>query len=262
MIIYIDLLFLINFTVDIIILSVVCLSYKVHILRRISAALTGSLYACLFVTDMPKIIFSFPVRLIVLIIMCTICFAPCRIKQLVSKSFLALTVSFFFCGIIYTLQGLFNIPHQENISDFLLAGGICAGYFSARLLISILKRSTSAEENCITVFYNNRQATLHGIYDSGNSLLDPISKTPVIIADVQALSHLFPGIKCPEDLCELVDPKDFKTVPYKTISDSGIVFGFLPTKIILNKHTAVNAIIAAAPNKLESDILINPLLLT
>lgn len=261
MTIYIDLLFLINFAADFIILSAACISCKVHILRRISAALLGSVYACLFVTDIPEVIFSFPAKILIFMLMCVICFAPCRIKHLVSKSFTALSVSVFFCGIIFTIQNLLNIPQKKNISDYLLAVGLCTGYFTLRIIISLLTKHTAAKEHYITVTYNKRQTTMHGIYDSGNSLCEPITKMPVIIADIKALSPLFPGIKQPRDLCELAEPKDFKTIPYKTISDSGIVFGFIPEKILLNGKKPIKAIIAAAPNKLESDMLLNPVLI-
>ena len=187
MTIYIDVFFLINFVIDFFILTLACIPTRVHVIKRIGAALFGSVYACLYVFGLPKELFILPVRLGVLFVMCIICFAPCRLKYFIKKSFMAFFISVFFCGIIYTYQIMCNMQNSNNISDFLLCSGVCLGYLSFRFITSFSKIESAKGKYAIKIYYNNKRVKLFGICDSGNSLCDPYTKSPVIIVSPVSL---------------------------------------------------------------------------
>ena len=113
----------------------------------------------------------------------------------------------------------------------------------------------------ITVFYMDKKIKMNGIVDTCNSLCDPISKKPVIVTDIEVLKKLFNESLFENNLCEFVKPEDFCIIPYKTISDNGILYGFKPEKVTIQNNAVNDVIIAVAPKKLENDALINPLII-
>lgn len=261
MTIYIDLFFMINFITDLIIVTLMCGTIQTNIFRRVIAALFGSLYACLYFSTLPEYFFSLPARLAVLAGMCAICFVPCRIKELIRYYFKALFISVFFSGAVLSVKAAISDTTSNEISDLVLTAGFCAGYLMLKYTITTIKKHRPENEYKITVYHNNKKIILTGICDSGNSLCDPLSGLPVIIADFNVIKKLFSGISSPQELCEFSAPKDFKAIPYKTIGSTGIVYGFIPNKIINGYGVQIKAIIAAAPIKLSTDMLYNPMLL-
>ena len=261
MTIYIDLFFMINFITDLIIVTLMCGARKTNIFRKILSAFFGSLYACLYFTTLPEYFFSLAAKSAVLAGMCAICFVPCRIKELIRYYVKALFISVFFSGAVLSVKAAISDTTSKEISDLVLAAGFCMGYLMLKYTVKTIKKHRPENEYRITVYHNNKKIILTGICDSGNSLCDPLSGLPVIIVDFNAIKKLFSGISSPQELCEFSDPKDFKAIPYKTIGSTGIVYGFIPNKILNGYGDEIKAIIAAAPIRLSTDMLYNPMLL-
>ena len=94
--------------------------------------------------------------------------------------------------------------------------------------------------------------------DTGNTLRDPISDMPVLVINEGVLKGLFSPSVTQNNLCEFVNPEDFRIIPYKTISDSGITYGFIPDKLLYENKEIKNTIVAVAPSPISSDALISP----
>ena len=261
MTVYIDLFFMVNFITDMIIVTLMCGRKRTNIIRRIVSAVTGSLYACLYFTELSRYFFALPAKLAVLAAMCAICLVPCRIKEVIEKFFRALFISVLLSGAVFTAGIAVGNTAGEQISELLLAAGIWVGYLLLKLTSAAIKKHRPENEYKITIYHNNKKITLTGICDSGNSLRDSISGLPVIIVDFSAIKKLFPGIRSPRELCEFAEPKDFKVISYKTIDSSGIAYGFVPQRLMNGSGVEIKAIIAAAPIKIETDMLYNPMLL-
>lgn len=261
MTIYIDILFAINFGVDYIILSLICGKNNKSYIKRAISSVIGALYSCLYFMCKISFLYSLPIKLFVLLLMCAICLCPFRIKRLIEGFFKAMLISVFFSGVIISVQFFSKGYIQSNLSDMYLSAGIGIGYFMFRFFISSIKKYAACSDCEVTIYYNNKKVTVHGICDSGNSLKDSITGLPVIIVDFRAIKRLFPSINAPIELSEFLNAKDFKVIPYKTISASGMVYGFIPQKLINANGDNIDAIVAAAPMRLEVDMLYNPMLL-
>ncbi len=263
MIVYIDIYFIINFIADYIIITLSFFDNKPNISRRIFSSLTGSLYACLYFFNVNDLFFSWYAKLFVLFLMAFIVCYPCRIKKLFESTFLLLITSAFISGIIFAISitngSYFNEPYR--ISDLILIFGISAGYLIITLSKKMFKRKSVTNEYFIKIFYNKNNVTLWGVVDTGNALKDPLSGKPVIIADNSVLKNLISPHITEANLCEFVRPEDFRVIPYKTISQSGVIYGFTPDKVEIKNQTVKDVIIAQAPIHLEADALLNPLLI-
>lgn len=261
MIIYIDLLFLINFSVDFLILTLSCQTQRVAFLRKLIASVLGAIYGCLACFRVPDFIFSFGIKVCVLFLMCAICFLPCRVKRYLQNTMTAFCISAFFSGLIYTLEIFFTKRSAFPKGELIVALGISAGYALSMCFFSTTKKEAAKRCATVQITYNGQTARFGGIYDSANMLCDPISGYPVIIADFSVIKKLFPGIQSVNELCELVEVRDFKVIPYKTVSEHGVIYGFVPDELIINNRRISKAIVAAAPVKIEESLLLNSILI-
>ncbi len=252
--IYIDVFFIINFIADFFLLVLCDFSIK-KILKKCLAATLGSLYACLFVFDIPKIFFSPTAKIIVLGIMCYIAFCPCTIKNFFEKCVFFLVTSMLFCGIFYASPLLLNIT---DIPWILL---IFASFFVTISAYTKIKNKLYSTKCKIKIYYNKKTVTIYAMIDTGNALKDPVSDMPVLVIDEKILKALFSESATRNNLCEFVEPEDFRIIPYKTISNSGITYGFIPHRLLIEDKVIKDTIIAVSPAPINTDALINPQLI-
>ena len=265
MVIYIDIYFFINLIIDFIILSVPVSGLKANIVRRILGAFMGAIYACLYFFDVPKTLFSPVTKLVVLFLMTATVFSPCRIKTFLKSFVFIFFTSVFICGTIYAVMSFFytSVPLMGvKINDLIVVTGALVGYLVFMVFIKVFKKDTLVPAHKIEIFYKGKSVRTHGITDTGNSLKDPLNGYPVIVTNERILKKLLNAGVCSANLCEFVNPSDFRVIPFKTVSSSGIMNGFIPEKVIIDTNTYQNVIIAAAPNAIKTDALINPMLVS
>ena len=113
-----------------------------------------------------------------------------------------------------------------------------------------------------------RSCTLLALIDTGNSLLDPLSGKPVIVAEYKLLSSLLPyeikktiaqyGLNNPADIIAHTDAGSWgnrlRLVPFVSIGqERGMLLGFRPDEITIygeKKHKTANVIICFYQNNL------------
>ena len=259
MTVYIDLFFIINLCADYIILSIP--REKSSVLRKLLGASFGAVYSCFYFFKSAQFLFFLPIKLLVLFFMCTITVYPCSRKRLLNYYFYTLMSSCFVCGIIYCSKNFCKIPLNIPLSELFLAFGLSSGYIITIICSKHFKSKSVTNEHSITIYYNNKSVTAYGICDTGNSLFEPTNGYPVIICDISVLKHLISTHITPLNLCEFVQPEKFRVIPYNTVSSSGIMYGFIPDKIIINNTEITDVVIAPAQKNLGEDVLLNPLVI-
>ena len=259
MIIYIDIFFVINFAFDFIIVAAADLFSKGKMLRYVACAFVGALYACLYVLPVRDLFFSLPSKIAVLVIMAAICEFPCTADILLKKTFIYCCISFFLCGTIYGISIFSKNAHFAPLSDFYLVGAIIFAVCTVKLFKMGYRKLFLENNCCVTIYYNNNHVCLSGIFDTGNTLTDLFTGFSAAVVDETALKGLFSPSFTRNNICEFVKSEDLRIIPYKTVSGNGVLLGFVPEKIMINKKLVNNMIIAVAPSSLEYEILVNPL---
>ncbi len=264
MTIYIDLFIIINFIADYTILSIANQKKGHNKIRKIIISFLACIYACFYIIFPHTIFYSSFFKLVFFAAMITAILLPCGKKEYfcgLLKGILSITL---ICGTVYSilyLTGNANISAFYKLPTSILLSCIAVSYIIHKAFIKISDKKLSLEGYTLSVTYNKKHIVLSCEPDTGNLLFDPVSDYPVIVADKTILNKLFGKDVRPINLCEVVKPEDFKTVPYHTISGSGIMFGFTPDKVMLNSKKLSKTILAFAPEKLSTDALINPLLI-
>ncbi len=212
-VLYIDIYFLINFSVDFIALYFAALLAKVPTsrIRLILASLLGGLLASLiivFVSDeVVKFLFSF----VSLIVICNTATRKVNIRRrgkfvfsfFIFEALLGGAVSF-----LWSLLDRFLYPllseydgGAENRNLLLLALVIllCIGVF--KMIISFFSNSESEESAEIEIAFFGKKVRTEAFLDSGNLAKDPMDMRPVVLIKKSLAQDLLP-----KTITELRDP--------------------------------------------------------
>ncbi len=193
--VFVDLLFLINFSMDYICLyiTVKILHQRIKLSRMLLASLLGGIYSvvALFLP------FTAPLELaadcIVCLLMCIMAFAKKGrpVSKLLLYGFLFVGVSMMTGGCMTAILNalsrlelpLYDIIPSDNLSTYLFAIiAAAAGIISLRSG-QIISRTSSLKKCRLEIVFCNRLFEFSGLCDSGNLVRDPISRKPVIFLD-------------------------------------------------------------------------------
>ena len=272
--VYADLLFLINFSMDFLCLylSVRLLHLKRFVGRMLIAAAIGGLYSVIALFLEVGSGLALAVDLGTCVLMCAVCAAG---KGVGFGRLMLLCGTYF--GIsalmgggmtaLYQLLNRADLPLGEVQGDgisawmFLALAVVCAlmALFGSRLF----SRQKAMRTCIVHVRIESATWELSGLCDSGNLLCDPISGTPVIVADRSTWLQ-----RLPEELRSLVESggresctgaqaKRVRLIPMQTAQGSTLAVALLPDEIMLveqnGKRRTVHALIAPSGQPLPAD---------
>ncbi len=166
----------------------------------------------------------------------------------------------------------FNLPLRVLIISAF------ASYCLIRLMWRIQRSNNMRTYKRIDIFFLGKAVSLSGLVDTGNMLCDPLTHTPVIIAQFEKLKPLLPdkfqraySSTTPEGLM-LTDTGEemesrLRLIPFSSLGSSrGMLIGFKPDGIAIDKRQIGDIIIGISPESLSPDdeygALINPEILT
>ena len=287
--VYVDILFLINFSMDFLCFSLV----SVLFCRRISpyrialASLVGGAYAVL------SLFFPFGGILLLLsdilscLLMCLIkeIGHPIRPVALFREAIVYTGVSMMLGGIMTaTYRALNEIGIPESLSD--TSDGVSAWLFLLLALIGggaslfgsrFLKRGISEKTYCAEVHLLGRRARFHARIDTGNLLTDPISGCPAAALDLDAAHRLLPelketALKSPSAILPLL-PQELRArarlLPVTSVTGEGILLAFRTDGVLLSEREGASdgerfaLLVAISSVKLDGiEMLLPPSVLT
>ncbi len=177
MIIYLDLLFFLNFIFDFIILLLVNIVLKRNVSwkRLLLSSLFGEI-SILFLIFNYNYLILFVSKILLAIIINIIAFKYNNFKYLIINISYFYMISIIIGGFIYYLK-------INNISYFWIFILLPILLIIYLIQIKILKVKQNHFYEISITFNNNHKINLVGYLDTGNTLIDPISKKAIIIVD-------------------------------------------------------------------------------
>lgn len=253
-IVYADLLFLVNFSMDFL-----CFFVTARLLRRpfrvwrcILAAAMGGVYSVAILFVKMNTILGLVADLGFCVLMC-LCAYGTKDKR-VSEFFLHTTVYF---GVsmgtggcmtaMYSLLNRIDLPLEEVEKN---PDGISVWLFGALAVISgtvamlggkLFKSISIDTISTIKITYKGIELNVIGMTDTGNLLKDPISGKPVVMIDSNALEGVLSKAVIERALMGDIsgvmseDPSHkVRIIPLRTVSGSSMVCAFVPDKMSIN----------------------------
>ncbi len=240
--VYIDVLFFVNFTVDILIF----LSVSVIMQRREKwwkyavAAAMGAMYSCMvFFSDIGPAITNLGAILLYCLI-CRFVFLYKSKKMFFRAVVVTVLCAAFYGGLIFMLYlftGIGSVMTFNNgalyidIPVFVMLIFCFIAYGVLWFVSKIL--ANRSPKNCIVdtiIEFNGQQLKLKGFIDTGNKLSDPTSGLPVIISTLNKMEFVFPNNLKEFFICGNIDnlspywKKRIRAVPCSTINGQGLVY--------------------------------------
>lgn len=259
--IYPDIAFAVSFLMNALILwgtARIC-KLRAANFRIAAAAGVGAAYS--FAAAFPSlgILHSFWPKIAISVVMFAAAFAPFKLKRFMFSLLMFYIISFFLggflIGILYFLQSSPFGFYTNSLSQ------LVAAYFWPGLLITVglylfftriigrfvqRRMSTDLFHVPVKIVFGEADIEVEALIDTGNQLLDPLSQTPVIVVEYNALKSLLP--REIQILFEYGDNPDlmmvldslagtswsarFRVIPFTSLGQTnGMLIGFRPDRI-------------------------------
>ena len=185
-------------------------------------------------------------------------------------------VSFLFSGIMFGMWYVFrprgmainNGVVYFNISPLLLIASSLVAYTVIEVTNRVLEKKENKNLICsVLVKVGERQVNFMAKVDTCNSLREPFSNLPVIVASEEVLRPVLPqNFQAITKENEVQNFENFKIrfIPFQTVSGEGLLPAFKPDIVKIKNDFEKEAYIAVCSKKVLPDgtfSLINPLLI-
>ncbi|MCM3616345.1 sigma-E processing peptidase SpoIIGA [Sutcliffiella horikoshii] len=231
MTVYLDAIWLLNFGFDFLLLKITGLILKRQIVtwRLILGAFIGSLIVVLMFTPAQGLVANPFVKMLISFTIILAAFGFHRLRTFLENLTVFYVTTFAVGGgmlaVHYALQVDQRFANEtiqsltSGLGDpvswvFVLIGFPALLYLSKKQFSAVETRKFKYDQLAtITITIEKDVITLPGLLDSGNQLLDPITKTPVMIVEVAALQTFIP-----EEIIQAMDSIE-QTQGWPTFSD-------------------------------------------
>ncbi|GHU76628.1 sporulation sigma-E factor-processing peptidase [Clostridia bacterium] len=241
--VYADVVFLINFFMDGFILLMVCKLTKAGFSRgglALGAFCGAFLYVLFMVLNIFNNIFA---AVLMLSLSVYITFKPDNIKDFGKLLGAAHLCAFCAAGAGFAFVYSFQLGF--SVKTLILATSVL--YISLMLLKIWVKRTFVQKQTYygVKIYLGEKTLTVPMLVDTGNSLIDPVGKSPVLITEFEVLKSVLPDAFClifsenKEDnfdyiLSKLEDDSlkyRVRLLPYKSLGKRGMLLGVRPDRI-------------------------------
>ncbi|VYT77126.1 peptidase U4 [Clostridium tertium] len=260
MIVYIDILLIENFIVNLFLLLITfkVLRYKYYKTIYL-AAVIGSLYTLVLFYD-NKILVSIPFKMIVAILMIIISMKSINFLKTIKSLLTFIISSFILCGLTFSfsfLENYYSVFNSYSISNYslkyLILALMCFYIVSIKVADYIKDRAkVSSFIYDIEVSSAEKTIFIKGLLDTGNALREPVTNLPCIIVEKDFLEEF--NVKSNEEF----------TIPFRTIGEEGNLKGFKINDVRIRgadmEWKVVDVIICRCKNKLSKENEFNALL--
>jgi stage II sporulation protein GA (sporulation sigma-E factor processing peptidase) len=253
--------------------------------RLLAGAAAGGLYSLVLFIPALEQYMGPGYKLLVSLLMVTAAFAPVP-----PKKFIVLLAYFYLSTFALggTVLGIVNFLRRSVPGDrlsgamqavdaylwygllvaliiFWSIGRIAPAVLGKRLVLPLLQAD-------LDICLGGRRASLAALLDTGNSLTDPLTGNPVIIAEYESLKELLPerarraidahglenGATVLGEMGEGIQEGHFRIIPYRSVGRSnGWLIGFRPDEVIIRQRGNMvktdQVVVALCPERLRGD---------
>ena len=245
---------------DLIILENVCMNYlilyttgkllmrKVKKVRMLIASLLGAMFVFSLYINIPALLINIS-KIAMAFALVKVAFNSNKIKMIIKEIIVFMFVTFAYAGsalafvhmvkpkVIYIVNGV--IIGGEYIFELVLLSGIVslALIIVCTKLIKLKKKYYNSNTICkLTVFKDDKHVSIKALLDTGNLLTDPISKSSVIVSQLEKIDPIIPS----ESLVEIMymmggdvrnkrsaHDANIKIIPYTSVgNNNGIMVAY------------------------------------
>ena len=256
--------------------------YRYSRVKLLIASFVGAVYALLSYSPKHSYLFSFYTKILFSLLIVIVAYTPAYFHLLLKLTGMFYIISFIFggaaFGLFYFINGLSLTSNGTSfIRDFpvkILVAAVAAAYFIIRYSWDYIQHRIKREKIILKVQmrFDEKQLFLDALVDTGNSLKDPLTNTPVMIAEYDTVKELIP-----DDVQKVFEQEKendlnaiaqimaiskwasrFRIIPFRSLGrENGMLVGFKPDEIIIfdsdRRIRSCNIIVAIYRKNLSKD---------
>jgi len=279
-----DVLWLDNFIMN---FSILWITFRISKVKAsfwrlwVSAGI-GALYAIIFFMPGFEVLNSFFLKIALSLVMLLVAFKFNTLKDFFKAFTFFYVTTFVFGGVALGLyfftqdyiaieRGVFVIKDYP-VNKLIIAGVLVIILVHTMWRFIRLHLSKDQLLYKVKIYFEGKEVTVDALLDTGNMLLDPVSRHPVMVAEFSKIRELLPQeiqeifIGPYEDdfhaILQVVSRSSwierFRIIPYATVGKAGgILVGFKPDEVLILKngrwHTAGDIVVGICNHKLSSN---------
>ncbi len=239
MVIYLDLVFIINFILDLLLLLTVNVALKRYskIYKLFLGALFGSVSLISLFIPINSIMLSL-LKIVMGIVMSLIAFGYKNIKYTVYNVLYLFMTSIILGGFLYYMKVEFSYKNKGLVFYY---NGLAINYIFLLIVsplilyvfiksLKVLKEVKNYYYKVNIVFANNFNLVITGFLDTGNKLRDPVTNKPIILINKKLIKGKY-NIRSP------------MYVPFNSLNNHSLLECVKPKKILINNKELDNYLI-------------------
>ncbi|MCJ7839560.1 sigma-E processing peptidase SpoIIGA [Lederbergia sp. NSJ-179] len=277
MVVYLDIIWLLNFLIDSFLLwaTSIYLKRKIHPFKILLGGLLGSLVILMAMTPISTWSTHPFMKGILSVLMVWITFGYKRVSTFFASLFTFYFATFLMGGILIGAHYFLSFHldfrtsvaietvrgYGDPISWLFLAGAFPVAWYFSKTRINHLTKTSIQYDVLYDVYImiNEIEVELKGLIDSGNQLYDPISKKPVMIVSIEPFQN-----DLPEEVQAVADGQNdlytasatlptewthiMRLIPAKTLGKNNqLLCAFKPEKVMIKEENGRN---------IEKDVLL------
>ncbi|MDP4119908.1 MAG: sigma-E processing peptidase SpoIIGA [Bacillota bacterium] len=246
--IYVDVLVCVNMFINYFILLSVAkfrkIEYKFR--RLILASLFGAFCALIILLPPISSFLNCIYNIVTALIIILIAFKKTNLKAYLKNAATFYLVSFAFCGLMLGVWFCFTPKNMMvknnvvyfNISPMILVITTLICYFALKIITRITGKSMPKKLICkVSVLNRGNNSDFSAKLDTGNSLYEPFSHSPVIVTDIDIVKNIIPK-EIQNYLFATVGGQNTETnlrlVPFSSVGGEGVLPAFRPEQISID----------------------------
>lgn len=268
MTVYIDVLLILNLYINYFIIrgTALLLHRDIKLSRNVIAAAIGAMFSLMILLPEMPFIVSFLLKTASCCVMSYAAFGIYRMYEYIIDTLCMLVITFMYAGMLmaiwnfaapslmYSSNGIFYF----DIPLILIAAITAAAYSIVRFLRYLSdRRVINREEKNVEITHCNTTVILTATPDTGNSLCDPFSGTPVIICFLDAIESIIPtGIRQYLD-GDTEHLESIRLVPCSTVGGNALIPVFKADKTTIG-GIQVDVMIGVSRNAMGTECIFDP----
>lgn len=238
----------------------------------IIASVIGALYACLMFFPNLKSLYSMLCKFAFSLVIIVTAFKTDKIILYIKAVLVFYLSSFLLGGITLAMMYLTNASYALgavvkngifyfNIPWYILFASAFVSYILVKYAVSIYNTNKNMNYKRVEVYVGKKSTHLTCLVDTGNFLTDPITKEPVIIAELSAVKDVIPKnmydmLNNGYDFESITSFEEIKIriIPFSSLGNTnGMLIGFKPDYLIVNGKSLDKAVIGVYNNHLSAN---------
>lgn len=237
--------------------------------RLLATSVIGAIYASLVFFPQTKYITGICGKIIFSLVLVCISFKSKSFIEYIRSLVAFYSVCFFFGGIGFLVMSIFYKSEKLNYA-MLFCTTVVISYTVITFTSEIYEKHFKYDKifHKLKITLDDKTVETICMYDTGNSLIDPITRLPVIVIETESAKDILPkslsdeiisGINCVQIFLTFKTNFKLRLIPFKSVGGEGFLIGLKPDFVSIDDKE-INAVIALSQKEISSDRTYNAIL--